>query len=355
MKVAITADLHLAPKEDSPKRWSTFRNILEDISEREINTIIIAGDLFYKDYRNYSEFDGLAHQYRNIYFHIIPGNHDPIINQRAFISANIIVYNETQIVNFDNSSTSFLFVPYTPEVSMGEEIASHRNMLSPGKWILVSHGDWADSIRAPNPAEPGIYMPLSKKDLKDYKPALTLLGHIHKPMDDLDYSVYYTGSPCGLDINEVGRRRYLILDTETFELESIKVDSEVIYFNETIVVYPLEDEEQYLRNEIKGIKEKWSLTLEEKSKTQIRIKVTGSSSNKRRLKEIFDEEFEDYSFWKNEEVDVLDVSDSENYELSRISEGVFEKINEKYGEEKEGEPTKQEILSKAIQKIYSVG
>jgi exonuclease SbcD len=191
--------------------------------------------------------------------------------------------------------------------------------------------------------------------LKDYRPVLTLLGHIHKQMDDLDYSVYYVGSPCGLDITETGKRRYLILDTETLRVESVNVDSEVIYFDETIVVYPRQDEEQYLRDEIKRMKEKWGLTPEEKSKTQLRINVTGYSSNKRRLKEIFDEELEDYSFWKNEGVNVSKVSDSDNQDLERISKKVFERIHEQNLKEREGEPTEQEILSKAIQKIYSEG
>lgn len=354
MKIAVSADLHLKAKNDTPQRWKACQNILLDISKKGIKRIIIAGDLFDKSLHNYSEFDNLAFQYRDIIFHIIPGNHDSIIEQKVFTSPNIRVYNNPEI-NFMDANIPFLFLPYKPEVSMGEVIAPYLEKLSPNKWILVSHGDWGESIRVPNLAEPGIYMPLTKKDLEEYKPALTLLGHIHKPWDDSNYKVYYPGSPCGLDITETGRRRYLLLNAETLEVESVKVDSEVIYFDETIVVYPMENEEQHIKNEIHKIKKKWSLSPEEKLKTKIRIKVKGYSSNKKRLKKIFDEEFKDYSFYGDEGVDVSEVSSSDKYELSKIYEKVFEKINRESWEEKGGEPTKNEILSKVIQKIYSIG
>ena len=354
MKIAVTGDVHLTERKEHPERWDTFENLLKDIQQKEINQLIIAGDLFNKDYDNYSKFDELTSKYANIKFTIIPGNHDPKITQKAFTADNIIVYSEPKIISLVDSRFHFLFIPYKPDVSMGKEITSYSYSLTSNEWILIGHGDWADSIKTPNPIEPGIYMPLSRRDINDYKPALTLLGHIHKPMDDSDYNVYYTGSPCGLDITETGRRRYLTLDTETLKIESINIDSEVIYFDETVVVYPMEEEKKYWENEIMDIKKKWDLTEEEKAKTEIRIKVIGYSSNKRKLEEFFDDEFEDYFFWKDEGVDVSEVSDSDNYELLKISERVSEKIKEMDLEEKVGQPTRKKILSKAIQKIYSI-
>ena len=72
------------------------------------------------------------------------------------------------------------------------------------------------------------------------------------------------------------------------------------------------------------------------------------------MKAIFDEELEGYSFWENEGVNVSRGSDSDNYDLAIISKKVFEQINKQNWEENEKEPTKQEIISKAIQKIYSI-
>lgn len=354
MKIAITADVHLTGKEKHPERWDTFENLLKDIQQKEINHLIISGDLFNDDYHNHSEFDELISKYQNIRFIIIPGNHDHSITQKAFIANNIVVYDEPEIINFGNSSFPFLFLPYKKEVSMGEEIAYCSESLPENEWILVSHGDWADSIKAPNPIEPGIYMPLSRNDLNDYKPYLILLGHIHKPLDDSDSKLYYLGSPCGLDITETGRRRYLILDIETLEIDSIEVDSELIYFDEIIIVYPMKNEEKYWENEVKKIKDKWNLTSEEKSKAFVRIKVMGYSSNKRKLKEYFDSEFKDYSFWNGEGVDVSEVSISESDELLNISQRVMDRINEEFWEGIEREPSKEEIIYQALKAIYNV-
>ena len=354
MKIAITADIHLTGKEEHPERWKTFENILNDISEKNINKIIICGDLFNENYRNYSEFDKLTSKYSNIDFFIIPGNHDPNISEKAISGRNVTIYTEPELIPFDDTVTSFFFLPYKPEITMGDQLASYQEALKPKEWILIGHGDWADSIRTPNPIEPGVYMPLSRKDIRDYKPALTILGHIHKPTDDPEYNVHYVGSPCSLDITETGRRRYLILDTKTLNLEPIVIDSEIIYFDEIIIVYPMEDEEVYLKEQIKDVKRKWDLKPGEKEKVQIRIQVKGYSSNVRKLQKIFNEEFSDFSSWNDKGIDISKVSISENYDLLKISERVRENINELDLEEKDGEPTKNDIIFKALQAIYSI-
>lgn len=354
MKIAITADVHLTLKKEHPERWKTFRNILTDIKKKGLNMIIICGDLFNENYRNYSEFDKLTAEFESIDFIIIPGNHDPEISEKAVTGSNVTIYTEPEIISFDDSIYSFLFLPYKEETGMGEHLASYKDKLKQNEWVLMSHGDWADSIRTPNPLEPDIYMPLGRKDIGKYNPALTILGHIHKPLYDKDYNVYYTGSPCGLDITETGRRRYLVLDTRTLEVESVPVDSKVIYFAESVIVYPMENEEEYLEGKIADIKNKWDLKEDEIKKARIRIQVKGYSQNKRKLKEIFEDGFNDFLFWNDEGVDFSMVSDSQNPELAEISRRVTGKIENDYTEEKEGEPSKKDIIFKALQSIYSI-
>ena len=57
MKIAITADIHLKTKEETPGRWDALSNILDIMLSENINTLIIAGDLFDKESQNYSDFD----------------------------------------------------------------------------------------------------------------------------------------------------------------------------------------------------------------------------------------------------------------------------------------------------------
>jgi DNA repair exonuclease SbcCD nuclease subunit len=353
MKLAITGDIHLTKKDNHPERWNTFENIIKSLQNEGIQTLVIAGDLFHADYKNYSSFDELVSKH-SVRLIIIPGNHDSKITQRSFTSDNIEIYHQPEILNFGDTEFPFLFIPYKNEVSMGAEISSFKDKLPDNEWVLISHGDWAENIKTPNPVEPGIYMPLSRKDIKKYKPKLTILGHIHKPEDYKKQEVYYPGSPCGLNIEESGRRRILILDTENLDITPLTVDSEILYFDETIIVYPLENEKKYWQGQVKQVKDKWDLTDQEKSKSIIRIKVKGFSSNKRELKNYLDSEFEDYTFYKDGEVDVGEVNDSDDFELMKISEKVTEKINRLELDQIEGQPSQEDILYKAIEKIYSI-
>ena len=52
------------------------------------------------------------------------------------------------------------------------------------------------------------------------------------------------------------------------------------------------------KEEITKLKGHWDLEPAEKEKAIIRIKVTGYSSNKRKLKNYFEKEFKDFSGWE---------------------------------------------------------
>ena len=93
MKVAITADVHLANKKDYPERFNALTNILDRIQELKLDSLIIAGDLFDTSYNNYSEFDKIASKYKDIFMHIIPGNHDPLIDNSFFDVKNELSIN----------------------------------------------------------------------------------------------------------------------------------------------------------------------------------------------------------------------------------------------------------------------
>ena len=108
MKIAITADLHLRNKEDHPERYNALENIMEQIEAENIKTLIIAGDLFDKDSRNYSDFEKLCKKHSSVQLHIIPGNHDPDISEKSIVGENIHIYSTPSIKKAD--SIRFLFI-----------------------------------------------------------------------------------------------------------------------------------------------------------------------------------------------------------------------------------------------------
>ncbi len=350
MKLAITADVHLQSGAQTPERWSVLRDIFKQSKKQKIENLIIAGDLFDKESYNYSKFDRACSKQRDLQIHLVPGNHDAELKQSDFTSKNIKVYEQPEIINLNG--LKFFFVPFKADKTMANVLAEFSDQLSQ-PWVLIGHGNWAETIRSRNPVEPGVYMPLSRNVVKQYQPSLTILGHIHKMIDNNEYRVYYPGSPIGLDITETGRRSFLTLNLDSLEVDRQELDPEVIYFDEEIFVYPMENEKEYWQDKAKEIQQKWGLTKKEKNKAVIRLNISGFSSNKRRLKSFFKQEFSDFQGWKDNKIDVSQVnSATDNYELLKISQQITQKINNLDLEEQDGQPTKNEIIVQAMKTIY---
>jgi DNA repair exonuclease SbcCD nuclease subunit len=63
MKIGITADLHLKSKDETPERYNALENIIADLRSKNINRLIVAGDLFDRERYNYNDFDAFCKQY----------------------------------------------------------------------------------------------------------------------------------------------------------------------------------------------------------------------------------------------------------------------------------------------------
>ena len=347
MKIAITSDVHLKTKKESPGRWNALRDILDKMLSENIKILIIAGDLFNEESQNYSEFDEFCRnpEYtgRRIKFYIIPGNHDPSIKQQYFTSDNITVFDKTTIFSLGEPPVTFSFIPYLPAKPMGEVLAENSKSL-PGTWLLIGHGDYMAGLRNPNPYEPGIYMPISRNDIQYYNPAKIILGHIHKRINF--GKVYYPGSPCGLDINETGKRSFLILNTGTLEITEKAIDTDFIFFNETLISLPAAGEFDYMKKKIQEMIDSWSINKNELSKVIIRLKIKGYSSDRSRLFEVIKKTLKDFTFYNNEEPDLTAVSifnDPERITIVEKLKGKIEKL-----EWTDEIASKEDILEKAL-------
>lgn len=327
MKIAVTADVHLKTKEKSPERWNALSDILDKMLSEDITTLIIAGDLFNEESRNYSEFDMFCknekYTQNQVKFYIIPGNHDPSISQKDFTSDNIKVFSKTEIITFGDPPACFLFIPYQPAKSMGEAVAEYvKDLTEP--WILIGHGDYTAGFRDPNPYEPGIYMPLTRNDIQYYKPAKVILGHIHKKINL--GRVYYPGSSCGLDINETGRRSFLVIDTSSFDINEKEIDTDLIFFNETLISLPVANEFEYIERNINEMVKRWDINKNDIPKVQVRLKVKGYTSDKNKLLKIIKKALKDFTFYNSEEPDLTEVSVFDDSERTAVVEKIRDEI-----------------------------
>ncbi len=279
MQIGITADLHL--RENNIERFNAFKSILNTLRYKGIKNLIVAGDLFDKETLDYSLFEKICYDFKDIEILLLPGNHDENIEQRFFTTKNIRVLKKITMLNFDN--VYLLLVPYISKSSMDEEITRFfMDNEVPSNWILIGHGDYLTSKRAENKYERGFYMTLTSNIIDRFFPKLVLLGHIHKP--DRYGKVIYTGSPVGIDFTETGKRRFLILNTEKMDVEYEYVKTDIIYFSEEILVTPINEIEN-VKNKLDTMIKNWNLEENEMNKVKLKLKVYGFSYERNILKD----------------------------------------------------------------------
>lgn len=348
MKISVTADVHLRAGANYLERYNALENIFEQSIAEGIENLFIAGDLFDKDYRNYSEFDKLCKNYSKLQLHIIPGNHDPNISSKSIVGDNIHIYIEPVFLEID--STNFLFLPYEKKATMGEKIAEMEKEIRGKTWVLIAHGDYYGGVKELNPLEPGTYMPLSRKDLERFNPRAVLLGHIHKPLSQSN--VHYTGSPCGLDISETGRRRFLVYDTTDGSIVSRDVTTNVLYFNESFVIVPIEDEVEMLKKEIKERIESWDIDPSWHPKVRVRVEAVGYATDRSAVLVALEQGFEKFKYFKDEGPTIDRLLASSDRQLNAIAERTMKLIDELDWTVGEDEPTKEYVKIAALSVIY---
>lgn len=348
MKIAITADVHLRTRGEHPERYNALENILEQIETENIEILIIAGDLFDKDFRDYSEFEDLCRKHSRVQLYITPGNHDPNISEKNIVGENINIYTSSTIIEIN--STVFLFLPYEKNANMGEKIAEMESEINGKQWVLVAHGDYYGGVKELNPYEPGTYMPLSRKDLERYNPRIVFLGHIHKPINQRQ--VYYAGSPCGLEINETGIRRFLVYDTANGSVVSKAVATDLLFFDESFIVVPKDNEGSILQQEIKNRIDSWNIDPSDHPKVSVRVEALGYAKDRSAILVALRQGFEGFTYYKNEDPQIGRLLMSSDHQLNAIAKQTIEIIDELDWDFGGDEPAKEQVKIAALSVIY---
>ena len=352
MKIAVTADAHLRAGAGHPERYNALGNVFDQTVEAGIENLIIAGDLFDKDFQNYSEFEKLCRNHASLQLHIIPGNHDPSISGKSITGDNIHIYTDPSVLEID--SVTFLFIPYEEKAKMGEKIAQLEHEIDGKQWVLVGHGDFYGGVKELNPLEPGTYMPLSRKDVGRFKPRTVFLGHIHKPHSPAN-DVHYVGSPCGLGISETGHRRFLVYDTADGSVEPRVIETDVLYFTEAFLVLPSDSEVSRLEEEIAKRIESWKIDASDHSKVQVRVEANGYAKDRSAVHEALERGFAGFGYYKDEPPTIEKLFVSLDDQLEAISKRTMKLIEELEWSFGGDEPTREQVELAALSVIYGNG
>jgi DNA repair exonuclease SbcCD nuclease subunit len=348
MKIGITADIHLKKtKKESPKRYKALENILDKLEEKDISTLIVAGDLFDKECSNYNGFDKLCKNNPKVSFLVIPGNHDSAISPSDFTADNLEIIDQPKIKKVEE--VDVFFVPYDKNRKMGEIIADHEKDL-PKEWLLVSHGDYLSGRVPENPYEMGTYMPINRSDLNRFKPNLVVLGHIHKRSSF--ENLHYVGSPSALHINETGPRYFGLINPKDLSFESQKIDSDQIYFNESLLTLPLEDEGEYIKERIEKMITSWNISAEELQKVTLRLEIRGYVKNLKLIKETIQKSLKQISFYENSP-DFSKINILKGDEKLELVKKVKEAVEKKVDLIEKKDLDQSQILEIALKKVLN--
>jgi len=249
----ITGDIHLKLYTDKqftetglPLKLSeileTVRSICTFANNNGVEKVAILGDVNHTkqvaSVDAFSIFKSLLEDFPRLTFYVISGNHDETAKDgiRTAIDLlkgpkNIITMGEPTVVE------NITFLPY-----------SHVNQVNHVRLtdVLMSHFGLSDAILSNGKS---IRNRLKLSDLRRWRKAFC--GHYHLPQDIENF--YYVGSPVPLTRAEFDeKKRFLLFNSETFEVESIPTSGYRKYYE---FVLDNEDEVDLVMDRAKELKE----------------------------------------------------------------------------------------------------
>jgi len=227
MKFVGTADIHLSMYsmdrilKGLPERLFYLKTVLINIAEytisKNINNIVVAGDVFHTKSIIHSLAQSILldfiNNYTSINFHIIDGNHDMSSKSGEGVSALKCLDNCSNVNMMHDACIieDILFLPWNPK-TMYQSIKESKES------YLVSHFGINEAMLNSGIS---IVSEIKASDLTHFKKCF--LGHYHLPQNLGNTFIF--GSPIQLDWGEKGeKKRFLVVDTDTNTVESVETD-----------------------------------------------------------------------------------------------------------------------------------
>lgn len=256
MKIITVADVHLAlfTSDKYDEKWhmpERLKNIIKSLDyiykyaeKNNITQIDYLGDTFNdkvlvptEAFKAFIEY--IINRYPKISSVFIHGNHEGSDTTTGFSSCLEVLNqfpNIRTVINdvYISDDGKITYVPFS-KTGMDLKI---KDVKTP---IMFSHFGLSEACLSS-----GLSLKTSITMNSLSHIPLTILGHYHKPQFiDGNNKCYYVGSPVGLNWNDKNEdKRFLVVDSETLEVESVPILAEVPKYIE-YVINSQEDYEQY--------------------------------------------------------------------------------------------------------------
>jgi len=239
VKLLHTADLHLTSRDN--KRLEVLNWIVEKSNALNIDTVIIAGDLFDSD----TDANQLRQKVREIFkktsaeILIVPGNHDEnSYSPGGEFGSNVHLLIEKPYQILVKDSIKIVAFPY-----QNIKFSEFKKDLPEDIDILIIHGTVLDPSFSYLLTDEDIeYLPIYPASLEDTA-RYVAFGHFHTRYLLVDYKktkVCYPGAPVALSTKCTKERVvvYVEMDRENLKIEPLKIEISPFWRRLEYFVYP---------------------------------------------------------------------------------------------------------------------
>lgn len=193
-----------------------FKKVIDYIKDNDVENLFICGDLYENEYIRSSTIEyinKLFKEIENTKIFIIPGNHDPFLNDSFYKNfkwnSNVKIFgSKIEKVELDNVNIyGYGFDDFELNKNL-EEIELDNNKFN----ILLTHGDLYNASK---------YNAINLKDIINKGFDYIAIGHIHKRDE------YYSGSLISLGFDEPGEHGFIYGEVNENKLvrKFVKADS----------------------------------------------------------------------------------------------------------------------------------
>jgi DNA repair exonuclease SbcCD nuclease subunit len=214
MKFIHTADIHLGVIPDTDRKWSaersaeietTFDKLLDVAEERQVDLLLIAGDLFHvpPTEEHLKQLDEMLKKLSKTRTIIIAGNHDYIAKgspaDNYEFSSNTVMMPPDTFSNayMEDINTCVTGFSFGQEVYTGDIYKDIKPQVHGAVNILLAHGGDEQHV------------PVNYRRLANAGFDYCALGHIHKPRHIVKNKMAYSGSLEPIEASETGRRGFV--------------------------------------------------------------------------------------------------------------------------------------------------
>ncbi len=247
-------------KERRQELRDVFTRIIDECIKRQVNLLLISGDLFEHEYISRTTITFVINQLSripNVKIFITPGNHDPYVANSYYAMLNWpenvhIFKNKIECITLPEYSIAVYGAGFSQKYQYDSMINKPLNIQDNQKKtkILLTHGT-IDSI-----SEECEYHPIQSQEIEEFD--YVALGHYHTIKKMKNKKIIYCGSPEPLGFDEQGEHGIIVgeIENQKINIEFVKMNKRNYITKEIDITetYTIEEVEEQIKNKVEETK-----------------------------------------------------------------------------------------------------